>query len=268
MTELASSSLAIDLSRIATICDEEWQSFLADMQIDPIPERQDLRGFLLNWVAVFLPEAFPSSLSSLMMTWMRKHEATDETVWGFAKPPLIGSTLFALTDDQYWLRSQIANFDYGGSALRSFLHKSLALVAPRMVFDSELVARLDHGMKIPYFMMDTPLVLYAVSKGDPEQKIANLRKWKSSYFMNSAEEMTVDRFLKGDPAENPLHNWLLKNSSYVLLRLGCHLTGPPADAILPLGIALSEIWERVRKHPLISPCIELQHSGERNLNDK
>jgi hypothetical protein len=264
MADLASSSLSIDLSRIATICEEEWKAFLDDMEIDPIPQRQDLRGFFLNWVAVFVPEAFPSSLSSLMMTWLRNHQATDETVWGFAKPPLIGSALFALTEDQYWLRAQTDHFAYGGSALRSFLHQSLALVAPQMVFDSELVARLDYGMKIPYFMMDTPLVLYAVSKGDPEQKLADLRKWKASYFMNSAESETVDCFLKGLPAQNPLQHWLLEKSSYVLLRLGCHLTGPPADAILPLGIALFEIWERVRQHPLVSPCIELKRPPKGN----
>jgi hypothetical protein len=135
-----------------------------------------------------------------------------------------------------------------------------------MVFDSELVARLDYGMKVPYFMMDAPLVLYAVSKGDPEQKLANLKKWKSSYFMNSAEETTVDRFLKAAPANNPLQYWLLKNTSYIALRLGCHLNEPPADATLPLGIALSDIWKRVQQHPLVSPCIELQRPPERKSN--
>ena len=92
MAEFASSSRSIDLSRIADICEEEWQAFLDDISIDPIPERQDLRAFFLNWVAVFMPEAFPStSLISQMAVWMEEHHATDKTVWGFAKPPLIGA---------------------------------------------------------------------------------------------------------------------------------------------------------------------------------
>ncbi len=171
-----------------------------------------------------------------------------------------------MNDDPHWLSIQVENFDDGGSILRSFLHKSLALIAPRMVFDSELIARLDYGMKIPYFMMDTPLVLYAVSRGDPEQKLANLKKWKSAYFMNPAEELTVDRFLKGDPAANPLQYWLLRNTSYALLRLECQLSGPAVNAALPPGIALSDVWERVQKHPLVSPCIELQRPTERKSN--
>jgi hypothetical protein len=122
-------------------------------------------------------------------------------------------------------------------------------------------------MKIPFFNMDTALALYAVSKGDdPEQKLANLKKWQALYFMNSAEAETVDRFLKGLPASNPLQHWLLTNTSYALLRLGCHLSGPPIDAILPLGIDLSEIWERVEKHPLVSSHIELQRTPERTSN--
>lgn len=267
MVEFASTSPSIDLSRIASICEEEWQAFLDDMEIDPIPRRQDLRGFFLNWVAVFVPEAFPSSLLSRMVLWMRKHLDEEETLGNFSKPALIGAALYALTEDQYWICVQARNFDYGGSNVRCFLHNSLALVAPKMVFDSALVSRLDYGMKIPFFNMDTALALYAVSKGDdPEQKLTNLKKWQTLYFMNSAEAETVDRFLKGLPASNPLQHWLLTNTSYALLRLGCHLSGPPVDAFLPLGIDLSEIWERVGKHPLVSSYIELQRSPERNSN--
>jgi hypothetical protein len=263
MTDFASSSLAINLSRIAAICEEEWQSFLDDVNIHPIPERQDLRGFFLNWVAVFAPEAYPSSLISRMASWMAEHRATDSTVWAFAKPPLIGATLFALTNSSYWLDEQISNFAYGGSDLRSFLHNTLALIAPLMSFDAELLARLEYGMKVPYFGMDTPLVLYAASKGDPAVKLANLRKWQESYFMNIQEKETVERFLKGDPANNPLQYWFLKNTSYVMLRLACEPGGPPEDATLPLGITLSDIWERVRKHPMVSSHVRLQSPTDR-----
>ena len=33
-----------------------------------------------------------------------------KTVWGSAKPPLIGATLFAMTNNPYWLRIQIRQF--------------------------------------------------------------------------------------------------------------------------------------------------------------
>jgi hypothetical protein len=266
VAEFASSPLSIDLSRIGAICEEEWQSFLDDIDIDPIPERQDLRAFFLNWVAVFVPEAFPSSLTGQMAAWMGEHESTDETVWGFAKPPLIGATLFALTDSPYWLRVQTSNFDYGGSQLRNFLHKTLALIAPRMTFDSDLVARLDHGLKVPFFMMDTPLVVYAVTKGDAAEKIANLKKWRDAYSMNTAEAETVDRLLKGDPAENPLQSWLLRNTSYATMRIGCYPAVACADTTLPLGAALSDIWSRVDEHPLFSAYVKLDRPAEKEFN--
>lgn len=258
MTEVASTDLSIDHGRIRAICEEEWCSFLADLQVAPIPERQDLRASLLNWVAVFLPEAFPSRLAFQMAAWMEEHQATDRTVWGFAKPPLIGATLFALTDDPSWLRVQRAYFDYGGSQLRSFLHQSLALVAPRMYFDSDLIARLDNGLKLAYFFMDTPLVLYAVAKGDPAEKLGNLKKWQESYFMNPCEKGTVDGLLKGAPVENPLQYRLFRNTSYVTLRLSCQPNSLPADTKLPLGVALSDIWTRLDEHPLFSPHVKLE----------
>jgi hypothetical protein len=240
--------------------------FLDEVGIDPIPERQDLRAFFLNWVAVFVPEAFPSSLTSQMAAWMEEHEAKDETVWGFAKPPLIGAALFALTESPYWLRVQVRNFDYGGSQLRSFLHNTLALIAPRMTFDSELIARLDYGLKIPYFMMDTPLVLYAVSKGDLELKLSNLKKWREAYFMNTAEEETVDRLLKADPARNPLQSWLLRNTSYAALRIGCYPICVSGDSALPLGAPLTDVWNRVDQHPLFAAYVKLDRPAERNSN--
>jgi hypothetical protein len=267
MTEFASTALSIDLGRVRTVCEEEWRSFLDDLQVEPIPEGQDLRAFLLNWVAVFAPGAFPSSLRSQMATWMEEYRAIDQSVCGWAKPPLIGATLFALTDNPYWLRAQRAYFDYGGSQLRSFLHKTLALVAPRLSFDSELIARLDYGMKAAYFFMDIPLVLYVVAKGDPAEKLVVLKKWRESYFMNPLEKETVDRLLEGESAENPLQYWLLRNTSYVAIRLGCHPSASPSERMLPLGMAFSDIWDRVDAHPLFSPYVKLERSAERNPSD-
>ena len=84
--------------------------------------------------------------------------------------------------------------------------------------------------------------------------------------MNTAEAETVDRLLKGDPAENPLTSWLLRNTGYVALRLGCYPKGALADATLPLGAALSDIWNRVGQHPLFSAYVRLDRPAERNTN--
>ena len=265
MQEFASTSLFIDISHVAQVCEEEWRSFVEDNELDPIPERQDLRGFLLNWVAVFLPEAFPHSTESPhplvleMAGWMEAQEKLDHPVFGFMKPPFIGATLFALTGDEFFLRCQTENFAYGGSQERILLQRSLTLVAPRMSFNEELVARLNYCMKISYFFMSTPLLLYAVSVGDSDSKIDQFNKWKNSFFMNTEEERIVDCFLAGEAAENPLESWLLRNTTYVMLRLASSSISSPTK--VPLGLLLSDVWERVGEHPLFAPYVRLIRTG-------
>jgi hypothetical protein len=261
MPEFESSTLSIDLDRIAAVCEEEWQSLLDDMNIEPIPERQDLRGFLLNWVAVFAPEAFPSALSAKMAEWMEDSSAVSRSEWRMVKRPFVGATLFALTGNTRWLRIQFDNFANGDSQLRSFFHRTLALVAPRLTFDEDLVARLEAGLRNRYFTMAPPLVLYAVSQGDVEEKLANLRAWQAAYPMNTAEEETVARFLSDEPARNPLQAWLLRNSSYVALRLGSQAGSSTQSVRLPIGLGFSEVWERVQGHPLMSGWVVLERPG-------
>jgi hypothetical protein len=258
MAEFDSSPLSIDLDRIAAVCEEEWQSLLDDMDIEPIPERQDLRGFLLNWVAVFAPEAFPPVLSDKMSDWMEDDSAVGRSEWRMVKRPFIGATLFALTGSTRWLRIQFNNFDNGGSQLRSFFHQTLALIAPRLTFDDDLIARLEAGLRNRYFVMSPPLVLYAVSQGDVEEKIENLTAWKAASPMNTDEEKTVARFLKGEPAPNPLQSWLLRSSSYVALRLGAQGGIPSQSVRLPIGLGFSELWQRFERHPLMSGYVSLE----------
>ena len=258
MAEFETSSLSLDVSRIGALCVEEWESFLESMASVPVPQRQDLRGFFLNWVAVFIPEAFPSSLQSQMSTWMNAQiEASESANWGYVKPPLIGSTLFALTGSSWWLRIQLSNFADGGSLVRNFFHKSLGLVAPRITFDSYLVERLDFGMKAHYFYMDVALALYAVSLGDHETKIVNLKRWQEG-FLNTHEKNAVDGFLNGSPVINPLQHWMLEKMTYVAMRLGSFPIAPPAYTGLPLGIKFSGVWEQMQAHPLFSSYIELK----------
>ena len=257
MATFAASPLSIDSNRVAAICQEEWQSFLEDVDITPIPERQDLRGFFLNWVAVFLPDAFPTSLQQEMSAWMAPRLDTQDATWGYVRPPLIGSTLFALTGDRGWLQVQFDNFADGGSQVRSFLHRSLALVAPKVTFDSELLGRLDFGMKHAYFFMDIPLALYAVSQGDKNEKLESLKRWQAG-FMNAAEKEAVEGYLNGRLVANPLQHWISEKMSYVALRMACFPVASPSGDSLPLGIALAPVWESMQQHPLFSSHIELR----------
>jgi hypothetical protein len=226
------------------------------MESTPVPERQDLLGFFLNWVAVFLPDAFPTSLQVEMSAWMAPRLDTSDSTWGYVRPPLIGSTLFALTGDRGWLQLQFDNFADGGSQVRSFFHRSLALVAPQITFDLDLLRRLDFGMKHVYFFMDIPLALYAVSKGDANEKLESLKRWQAG-FMNPAEKEAVEGYLNGRLVANPLQHWISEKMSYVALRMACFPVTEPSGGSLPLGIALAPVWQSMQQHPLFSSHIEL-----------
>jgi hypothetical protein len=255
LEETTSSTLCLDLDRVAVMCEEEWQCFLDDMELDPVPELQDLRGFFLNWVAVFLPEAFPPSLQSAMSVWMEP-QLRCGTMWACVRPPLIGSTLFALTDESRWLEVQFRNFADGGSEVRSFFHRTLALVAPCMSFTPELVERLDLGLRRVYFFMDVPLALYAVSSGNAEEKLVNLATWQG-YSMNPEEKTAIEGYLKGEAVSNPLQPWLLRMMTYVALRMGCSAATESTNLALSLSGGLPAIWERMRCHKLFAPYIRL-----------
>jgi hypothetical protein len=155
---------------------------------------------------------------------------------------------------------QFDNFADGGSLVRSFFHKSLALVAPRISFGPELLQRMDIGMKNVYFYMDVPLALYAVSQGDIDEKLANLRRWQEG-FMNSQEKVAVEGYLKGLPVLNPLQHWLFEKMSYVGMRIGCFQVTSPLNGGLPLGVPFFSVWELIHLHPLFSPYIELNRGA-------
>jgi hypothetical protein len=265
VAEFDASSLSINLDRIASVCEEEWAAFLHDMDIEPIPDRQDFRGFLLNWVAVFAPEAFPPALLDQMADWMENGLAGSRFEWRMVKRPYVGATLFALTGNTRWLRIHFNNFDNGGSQLRTFFHRTLALIAPRLTFDQDLIDRLEAGLRNRYFVTSPPLALYAVSQGDADDKIANLAAWKADYPMNDAEAETVDCFLNNQPAPNPLQSWLLRGSSYVAMRLACQGGIRSERVRLPLGIGFSEVWERLQGHPLMSGYVSLERPSGKEI---
>jgi hypothetical protein len=227
------------------------------MDIEPVPERQDFRGFFLNWVAVFAPEAYPLSLSD-QMAWMENGWGGGRAEWRMVKRPFVGATLFALTGSTRWLRIQFNNFDYGGSQLRSFYHRTLALIAPRLTFDQDLIDRLGAGLQRRYFVMAPPLVLYAVSRGEVEEKRENLRAWQTAYPMNPDEAETVASLLNGDAARNPLQSWLLRNTAYVALRLGSQSAESHNTIRLPIGLGFAEVWSRIERHPLMAGWVKLQ----------
>jgi hypothetical protein len=125
---------------------------------------------------------------------------------------------------------------------------------------------MDFGMKSVYFYMDVPLALFAVSQGDTDEKLVNLRRWQGS-FMNAAEKEVVDGFVGEQLVGNPLLPWLMEMTTYVGLRLGC-FPDAAREVRLPLGVDFSATWEKIQEHPLFSSHIRLKRlTGDMASND-
>jgi hypothetical protein len=128
----------------------------------------------------------------------------------------------------------------------------------RVVFDEALLEGLEAGLRNRYFVMAPPLVLYAVSRGEVEEKRENLRAWQTAYPMNPDEAETVASLLNGEATRNPLQSWLLRNTAYVALRLGSQSAEPHGTSRPPIGIGFGEVWSRVEQHPLMAGWVKLQ----------
>jgi hypothetical protein len=113
-------------------------------------------------------------------------------------------------------------------------------------------------MSIPYFNMEYGLALYAASHGSKEAKLANLKRWRELFFMNTLEAEIVDSFLRQEAILNPLAGYLLRNTSYVTLRLGCEQGKSETDDSLDLKYSLSDVWTRIDNHPLYAHYLELR----------
>ena len=72
MKESTDTAHVLNPERIAAICHQEWQAFLDHFSHQFTP-RQMFRSFLINWVAVFFPEAIYPTLRSEMSNWMDRH---------------------------------------------------------------------------------------------------------------------------------------------------------------------------------------------------
>src|SRR5262249_39752854 len=109
---------------------------------------------------------------------------------------------------------------------------------------------------------DTALILFAFSQGQSSRKQEFLEHLKKTYEMNPAEEKTVDCLTNNEYALNPLQTYLLRNTSYVALRLGC-IENALNVGQLPLTHSLLTVFSQMMDHPLFKGYLKLS-SPEKN----
>lgn len=283
------TSEPLDLQRIHALLDEDFHAFKRDYRSDPIPEEQELRAFLIEWFSVFLPEAVSDEFKRQIEEFLINARAEKSYRYqGWYSVLALEIALFVLTQRDFWLEINRVNLDHHKSTLRAQVIRSLILVADRLYFgDEELKRRTAHNLEAWHMYSDWSLILFAVTRGNVQDKKAQFQRWLEEYEHNENNRRTLESLIKGDNITNPFLSHLLWVQQYITLRLAClpapayaqiSLPGmeisapqkteikavrkkPEQKTLFPTDSDLSLedlLWKRLNNHPFMSSHISLE----------
>ena len=115
----------------------EIAAFRREIEIRPVPERQDLRAGAVAWIAAFAPEVLSEdSRRLLLLTCEAESHFVDLNTDIWYRTVYLHAAQFALSGHPKWLDVLVTNLDHRTSQLRKSLHAPLGLVAPRLKLNS------------------------------------------------------------------------------------------------------------------------------------
>ena len=139
----------LNAPRIRSLLWEELADFRRDFQESPIREEQDLRALFIAWMAAFLPEVAPDGFWEELRSVVTGFRArTDFSAHGWHRLVPLDVALFVGTGEHQWLDICRPNVDHHKSELRTFVIDCLALAAPRLEFDGEMIARTENNLRV------------------------------------------------------------------------------------------------------------------------
>ncbi len=258
------TGLVIDLSRIRRLLAYELGRYWAGFQVDPHSELQQLRGLMITWLAVFLPETFTPKMRDGLRSFSWKARSFDE-FWakGWYRTLPLDSALFALTGDVGWVETARLNLDHMTSSLRAVVQDSLIFVADRLQFaDQELQTRIEASLANGNMYADQALALLAVSQGDPAAKCAVFSEWLQRHAQCRVlnERAALETLAAGHHLPNPLLSNVMLVEQYVMLRFACAIP-PSRQLALPDATLSQALWRRLAAHPVRQRTICLRTPG-------
>ena len=269
-TNTAIGQWPVGLRRVRRVLWEEFDAFCNDFAITPVPEMQNLRGFLTAWFCTLLPEVVTPAFRSALVQQVQQVRTSDSfRAEGWWKNLLMDMAAFGLTNDPYYLEVHRLNLDHHNQELRTFLLLSFALAAPRLSFeDNELRTRVAYNLSISHCFCEWHAVFLLATKGDTARKREELDRWLRDYRLNPAERELLEHVREWGHCQNSFFlEHFLHTASYLAIRLTAaplrsdgadrdpdlHATGLFDEAI---GCDLAKLyWERVTDHPLMSSVI-------------
>jgi hypothetical protein len=263
----------LDRFRMDRVLWQIWTEYQRDFEVRPITEIQDLRAFSVLWVSTFVPEVVSVRFRNTLAREVgRYRDRPDYSSFCWYRALPIEAALYVLTGEESWLDTIRLNLDHHKMSLREVVTESLALVANRLVFDAEMLKRIAHNLEVLHFFREWPVILFATSKGDPDSKRQQVRKWLDSYDLKGDERDVLQKLVQGHLVVNPFLNRLLRTQQFLTLRLAGSITAPAEPPTqLPLlppdqgeldlcddPLDASVVWKRLSEHPLTASMIKIE----------
>jgi hypothetical protein len=231
---------------------------------------QDLRASFLSWMMTFAPELFPADLSREIADFVTSAEDRDDYAhYGWHNTLHLRSGLFALTGAAGWLDDAIGNLAHQSSSLRGYVARTLAPVI-HLIDSADLVDGIAENLSLWHFSNIYPLTLYVASKGDANQKIAQLTEWAREYPKHN-DSKRLASLSSGERIENMFSPQFRRVERYILLRLCSEPGAIPIQRLAcwgedatssglrpetPVSVDADLILERIERHPLSGEFVD------------
>jgi hypothetical protein len=250
-----------------------WTEYQRDFSVAPITEVQDLRAFSILWVSAFMPEVVSVRFRKTLAKEVGLNRERPD-FWGFcgSRTLILEAALYALTGEESWLETIRVNLDHHKRSHREIVTESLALVANRLAFDAEMLGRIAHNLKVAHGFCEWPVILFAISRGDPFSKRQQMQGWLNSCDVRGDEHEVLEKLIRGHWVANPFLHRLLRTQQFLTLRLMTALpaSDPPIQLSLltpdqgELGLCdgsadiSADVWKRISEHPLTASMIKIE----------
>lgn len=272
----------VDNGRLAALLGAELRAFLRDFDRSPVAIDQDLRGGLLAWISVFLPEAVPTRIrTKIEETCRGARDSASYRTNGWFRLPYLDVAQFALSGEYQWLQVIVQNLGHMNSSLRMALLPPLALVIDRVDIDlygfADFVAS---NLRQALFYNDALLALFAAARAPASVKRERLDVWRREIKLAPQDVERLDRLIDDGLVENTLvceelllinqylftrllastHEGYLENEQIFLFDAqeteNMNANAAAVKSLEHASDALA-LWERMRLHPLNTPLVRL-----------
>lgn len=262
-SEPASNEAEVDLLRARRWIERELDTFHAAAKEERLRDETERSAFFVAWMAVFLPEAFSSRVKALLRDRLDDYRNDEKYPYRWYRTLGLECAAFALGGSRWEFDRVLVNLDHGNSNLRPPALWACGLVAERLAFDdADLRQRVDNSLQNSLMDCVSVATMFVATVGDALDKRewakgrlagGNGNPWEKEWLRQVADGLSVPNQLVAELGRIGHH------ALSVLARAGSVGTPAASHQIeLPVQVSSSTFLERMDRHPLLGPIVEIR----------